>query len=82
MICPLNANVYKICYSEMCGWWCEEKGCCAILALAKERVAQHGKTNCLMCENYGGHGKCKMAAAVCESNDMKECCKYYQEREQ
>ena len=39
------------------------------------------KTNCLMCDNYGGGGKCKMAAAVCESNDMKACCRYYREKE-
>lgn len=39
------------------------------------------KTNCLMCDNYSGGGKCKMAAAVCESNDMKTCCRYYREKE-
>lgn len=44
-------------------------------------ICKKEKTNCLMCDHYGGHGKCKMAAAVCESNDMKTCCRYYREKE-
>lgn len=44
-------------------------------------ICKKEKTNCLMCDNYGGHGKCKMAASVCESNDMKTCCRYYREKE-
>lgn len=39
------------------------------------------KTNCLMCDNYGSGGKCKMSAAVCESNDMKKYCRFYREKE-
>lgn len=89
--CPFSYSRagYKNCQTSSCALWHSASGKCSITAIADFLYSKkpscstsaNKKTNCLMCDNYGGHKKCKMAAAVCESNDMKTCCRYYREKE-